>query len=171
MGYRPRCFWSSHPNFVWLWLQIMWPLLQLLLFVRPRSLYFKPRHSLSWVWGFNNVDFEDDILGYNVVYSVTSPQMFRSNMRPPSSGSKKLKSLPPASYFLLDFVFEPEGRGNTFLWNVGGLVPNYSMLQSRRTYFSLSVSILSLILVSHGWWYWNREVNPGLQNKNQRHYS
>jgi hypothetical protein len=37
--------------------------------------------------------------------------------------------------FLLDLLLEPEDGGNTFLWNIGALLPDYTVLRPRRWYY------------------------------------
>jgi hypothetical protein len=55
--------------------------------------------------------------------------MFCTNISPPSAGSKSKPTA--AAGFLLGSPFDPEGRGNMFLRNIG-LFKNFAQLQSEE---------------------------------------
>jgi hypothetical protein len=83
----------------------------------------------------------------NTTYWVVTPYSSveasrRLNVSPPSSGSKSKVSKTQeisrrqAELWLRGLIFDHEDGSDTFLRNIGGLLPNYSTLQPTESYSS-----------------------------------
>jgi hypothetical protein len=84
--------------------------------------------NLYWICGSQS----SDLLGCNALLFGRNPPTFWRNVSSPSSGTK---SKPRKKTAIIRR--QVENTGDTVLRNVGGLLPKYTALQSRRSYSSI----------------------------------